>query len=670
MLDPACGSGIFLVQALRQIIEKYKDSNSGRITKEKLIQLAEENIYGIDQDKKAINVAIFSVYLTLLDHQDPSDIEKFTFPKLKETGNFHDADFFNKKAKYNTNFKKINFDFILGNPPWGRGLSGGLPEEYIDDRKTKETHQDNNAPEIAISNKEIAQPFLIRTSDFSSQTTQCALIVTSKVLYNLKADKFRKYFLHNFFIKKVFELAPVKEEVFESAQAPATILFFKYAHQKDTSQNTIMHLCLKPNRLFSLFKIFVLQRPDIKRVMQKRLMEYDWLWKVLVYGSYLDFNFLKSLKEEYPSIKEKIEQDNLLYGQGILANEGDRIDSSHLVGKKLLEHNDVEQFFVKNNLNTFNKLHIHRPRRRRELFMPPALLIKEGLNNKLQLISGIKYDHKIFTGSFTAIVTTNISLLRIFNALLNSKLTSYIFLSTGSCIGIDRDQVHDEEKWEIPFSDNKQLSSIVEKIEKTAEEIYQRQPLSSSIGDLETTQKELIENLNKEIFKTFNLYEQELTLIDYATEITIPIIKKHRGYEEFFSSIDSESNILKNYANVFLARFEDSFTQKHLEVDIWHSEYIVGMFFKVLPDDNENKEKIKPPIEKDNNIFLQYISELGIEKISEKLFIQKDIRGFETNSFYIIKPNEKKLWHKAIAYLDVNEFADAMLRAGKKSYNG
>ena len=243
-------------------------------------------------------------------------------------------------------------------------------------------------------------------------------------------------------------------------------------------------------------------------------------------------------------------------------------------------------------------------------------------------------------------------------------------MSTGSCIGIDRDQVHDEEKWEIPFSDNKQLSSIVEKIEKTAEEIYQRQPLSSSIGDLETTQKELIENLNKEIFKTFNLYEQELTLIDYATEITIPIIKKHRGYEEFFSSIDSESNILKNYANVFLARFEDSFTQKHLEVDIWHSEYIVGMFFKVLPDDNENKEKIKPPIEKDNNIFLQYISELGIEKISEKLFIQKDIRGFETNSFYIIKPNEKKLWHKAIAYLDVNEFADAMLRAGKKSYNG
>ena len=93
------------------------------------------------------------------------------------------------------------------------------------------------------------------------------------------------------------------------------------------------------------------------------------------------------------------------------------------------------------------------------------------------------------------------------------------------------------------------------------------------------------------------------------------------------------------------------------------------MFFKVVSDNAKNKKKIHWS-KKDNDTFLQEISNLGIEKISEKLFIQKDIRGFEKESFYIIKPNEKKLWHKAIAYLDVNEFVDAMLRAGKKSYNG
>ena len=46
--------------------------------------------------------------------------------------------------------------------------------------------------------------------------------------------------------------------------------------------------------------------------------------------------------------------------------------------------------------------------------------------------------------------------------------------------------------------------------------------------------------------------------------------------------------------------------------------------------------------------------------------MQKDIRGFERDGFYIIMPNEKRLWHKAIAYLDAEEFADAMLRIGSK----
>ena len=417
VLDPACGSGIFLVQALRLIIEKYEDLHKKKIKQieqdkkienkkfnQKLREIAEENIYGIDQDEKAVDVAIFSVYLTLLDHQDPKDIENFKFPELKAS-NFYTADFFNKKAKYNTNFKKINFDFILGNPPWGRGLSRGLPKEYIDDRKTKETHQDNNAPEIAISNKEIAQPFLIRTSDFSSQTTQCALIVTSKVLYNLKADKFRKYFLHNFFIKKVFELAPVKEEVFESAQAPATILFFKYAHQKDTSKNTILHLCLKPNRLFSLFKIFVLQRPDIKKVAQKRLVEYDWLWKVLVYGSYLDFNFLKYLKNEYKPFEEIIKKKNFVRGEGIIVGKNGTYDTKDYIGKPFITTQQFSPFFINYNKNSkWEYEFVHRIRNK-DLFKKPALLITRGVDRSFRAKAAILYNDAVFKHAFTAIKT-------------------------------------------------------------------------------------------------------------------------------------------------------------------------------------------------------------------------------------------------------------------------
>jgi hypothetical protein len=55
-------------------------------------------------------------------------------------------------------------------------------------------------------------------------------------------------------------------------------------------------------------------------------------------------------------------------------------------------------------------------------------------------------------------------------------------------------------------------------------------------------------------------------------------------------------------------------------------------------------------------------------KTLENLFIQKDIKGFESDGFYVVKPNEIKNWHKAIGYLDFYEFQDAILRAGKSKW--
>jgi hypothetical protein len=88
------------------------------------------------------------------------------------------------------------------------------------------------------------------------------------------------------------------------------------------------------------------------------------------------------------------------------------------------------------------------------------------------------------------------------------------------------------------------------------------------------------------------------------------------------------------------------------------------MFFKVIPIDKE-KQTISW-VRSKNDQILKLISSLGIRKVTDKLFIQKDIRGFEKEGFYIIKPNEIKLWHKAIAYLDLDEFVDAILVTGKK----
>lgn len=681
VLDPACGSGIFLVEALRRIIEQYLKLNNEEITKKVLKKLAEENIFGIDKDEDAVNVAIFSIYLALLDYQEPKDIEKFTFPNLQQNGNFCVADFFNTSAdaKYNSRFSKINFDFIIGNPPWKRGASKDESfMQYIKVRRQKESNEANNAPEVTISNNEIAQAFLLRTSDFSRENTKCALIVTSKTLYNLNAKKFRRYFLHNYCIDKVFELAPVRREVFDKSNdkaiAPAAILFFRYSHGKNTESNELIHFCLKPNRLFSLFKIFVLQRPDIKKVMQKRLLDNDWLWKMLVYGSYLDFNFIKRLKKDYKTIADiVVDKGNLLGGQGVMVGGGDENDATHLIGLPLLNtRKDVKQFFTNSDLDNKWSLDMaHRPKDKK-LFTAPVLLVKGGINNKFESISAISYVGCVFKSSLTGIKLggREVFVLQILSGLLNSELFSYNILNTGSSAGIEREESEDEEKWSLPFIENIKIAEIVKQIENISKQIYKEKQrlLKPEDPKLETKKQELLNLLNNEIFESFDLNEQEFALVDYAINITIPLIMRHIGYKQLFSSIPFKDKLLEEYIKIFLCRFEKSFKEKHLKTEIWHTANIVGIFFKVMPNSSSDKELIEWQKKSDDNLLIK-IASLGTDKITENLFIQKDVRGFENEGFYIIKPNEKKLWHKAIAYLDVDEFMDAILRVGQEMYN-
>ncbi len=645
VLDPACGSGIFLVEALRRVIEKYIDSNNRRIiTNDKLKELAENNIYGIDKDKDAINVAIFSIYLALLDYQNPKDIENFIFPNLIDNGNFFIDDFFDTNAEYNKKFQKLEFDFIIGNPPWKRGASNkDLFIKYIKKR------------DAAISNKEIAQAFLFRTSDFSSKNTKCALIVTSKVLYNLQAKKFRTYFLKNYLINKVFELAPVAKEIFVSANAPAVILFFKYSHKKNTESNLIIHQCLKLNRLFTLFKIFTLQKPDIKTVVQKRLIEYDWLWKVLVYGSYLDFNFLKRLKNDYKAIQNVIDDSPYMYGRGIIVGTNDkRDDMSGYVGKKLINHKkDIKQYCVTCSL-TWIEQSVTR-KRNSKLFQSPVLLVKHALNkNNMNAISAILYTDALYKDSITGI-KGDLDNLKILCGLFNSDFFSY-FMANNSIASIDRGRAHDKEKFNFPYIYNPKIAEIVKEINN---EILKGPQLKNK-------KNILIQNLNNEVFKSFDLSEQEKDLVYYAINVTIPRIKKHSGYENIFSPIAFKDEALNDYIQIYFSRFTGSFgDDKYLKAEIWHTKYILGVFFKVTSENNQ----IKWRDDKSNDNFLAKISALGIEEITKNLFIQKDIRGFEAEGFYIIKPNEKNLWHKAMAHLDADDFMDAILKTGKKKYN-
>jgi len=690
VLDPACGSGIFLVETLRKIIERFQLNNPNYLCnpdqyKKDLKKLASDNIFGIDKDQSAINVAIFSIYLTLLDYQNPSDIETFTFPILYEK-NFFPEDFFNQNAEFNRRLKDIAFDYILGNPPWkGNGI-GDIGKKYLNNRLVKETKQNKRYP-ISINNGEIAEGFVLRISDFTREHTTIALIIRSTILYNKgysENSKFRQYFLEEFYINKVLELAPVRFEVFDKSNdpaiAPAAVLFFKYANGLNTDNNIIEHLSLKPSKFFSLFKVFAISRNDYKKVNQLKLKQYDWLWKTLVYGSYLDFNLIKNLKENYISLKSILsDSKKFKKGTGITLSNNGTEDSSHLIGKPFLDSDGVEPFFI--NTNKISEFRIEKVGRRRdpELFNGTVLLIRNGLDTKLlkpraAIFNASVVYKKALTG-IRAISNKDINLLVNIVGNLHSDLYPYLAINTFCSIGIEREQTKDYEKFNIPhFSEG--LDTHVNNISKAKKNLFdeQNKPLADDLK-IKQYENKISKNLNKinqKVYDGLNIKKDsiEYVLIDYALNIVRSLMTKHKTkiiQNYLFQPLRVNDSYLDTYISLFLNKFNQIYNKinQKLTVEVMHSNQVIGLFFKLIKS-SENTGDTNY-LKSESSDILQKISILGNEQITNRLFIQKDVRGFEKTGFYIVKPNERKLWHQAIAYLDLNEFMDAILVAGKKN---
>ncbi len=71
ILDPSCGSGIFLAEAFRRFVYRHTIAKGESSSFDSLSRLLTRTVYGIDKSSAAIGVSAFSLYLALLEHVDP-----------------------------------------------------------------------------------------------------------------------------------------------------------------------------------------------------------------------------------------------------------------------------------------------------------------------------------------------------------------------------------------------------------------------------------------------------------------------------------------------------------------------------------------------------------------------------------------------------------------------
>lgn len=646
VLDPACGSGIFLVESARKLIERNIAQNPSNFDDEKLINIVTQNLWGIDKNPEAIDVAIFSIYITILDYKDPKTLKNFKLPLLKDR-NFFVCDFFSENIEKSLNGK--HFDFIIGNPPWGN--VSGLHIKYC---------QDRNLP---IQGNEISRSFVLRTKDFATSGTLCCLIVTSKLFYNTKSTSvdFRMWLLKEAKVNKYIELAAVRELIFTKVRGPAGVIIYQFNDsEEENKENELCHLTLKPNVFFKLFNIIVIEKNDYKYVPQTLLIENDWAWKALVFGYTHDFSTIKFLYNKYPSVKQVIKKYKLKYGTGIRVADGEKQDASHLVGHWLIDaEKGIKPFnVIKEYGNVFTKSKIHRAKKDKQyLFQSPYSLIKKGFNtHNYKFRAAYSEDDFLYTDAITGICgsESDKKVLLSLTGLFNSSFYSYLNLMLGSSSGIEREQGFPTEIFKYPAVIDSELADLVEKIEKSVKE--EKETFTSS-----TESEALIQKLDSLILKRFGLSDD--AFVNYALNVQIPLVAQNKMSWEKVTD-----DQLYQYIKVFTEYFTTIFSgnEKSICVNIFKdiaNHYCAVEF--VFQNDKQGNQIHE--YNGSENTQMNFISKFMLNKVNDLFYQLRDVISFSENSFYVLKTNESRNWHPAMAKLDLADVLDSILAGSEVS---
>ena len=240
ILDPACGSGVFLVLAYRRLIEAELAKSGKSKLSDKKLQALLSNIYGVERELDACYVAEFSLILTLLNYVDPHELQKieFHFPTLHNNTIFH-SDFFDLDGThYDGRFwqQGLIFDLIIGNPPWIELKDDGeekLVRRWMQDRANK--------IERPVSGNRVAEAFSWLVTDLLRPEGIIGLLLPATSLFNLEARKYRRRFFTSHCVFRITNFSNLRWILFPKNEFPAFTIVYSPANNAEEEKPPIIH---------------------------------------------------------------------------------------------------------------------------------------------------------------------------------------------------------------------------------------------------------------------------------------------------------------------------------------------------------------------------------------------------------------------------------------------
>ncbi len=237
VLDPCCGSGVFLVLSFRRLVEQQlRERGSRTLSPEELSGILTSSIFGVERNSEACLVAEFSLILTLLDYVKPPELHEhanFRFPELHDQQVF-ECDFFADDSRFWKTAER--YDWIVGNPPWVE-LDPKDQEEQPAINWIQRTQQSGTTP---VARYRSSEAFTWRVRERLADGGVVGLITQATSLTNDQSADYRRAFFAQNAVHRITNFSNLAYILFESAQEPAANLIYS-APRNDTTAEDIVH---------------------------------------------------------------------------------------------------------------------------------------------------------------------------------------------------------------------------------------------------------------------------------------------------------------------------------------------------------------------------------------------------------------------------------------------
>ncbi|MFX1530034.1 MAG: class I SAM-dependent DNA methyltransferase [Promethearchaeota archaeon] len=227
ILDPACGSGRFIITAAKNLYQFYKILDSGLDDYEIKRRILQENLYGIEIEKSAYIIT----KLRLISWLFSGNVNHYNFPKdnieclnLKEINqliNKIDIKFNLINLDFLLEFESEKFDIIIGNPP------------YIENKKLNTKYKSKLYERFRSAYKlfDLSVVFIEKSIELLKDNGYLSLILPNKFLSADYGIKIRKILIENLELKEIDDISSLS--IFQKAATYPIIIYFKKCYPDD-----------------------------------------------------------------------------------------------------------------------------------------------------------------------------------------------------------------------------------------------------------------------------------------------------------------------------------------------------------------------------------------------------------------------------------------------------